>query len=144
MSRTDPPRIAILGAGPVGLEAALYAASLKLPYRVYERGKVGDGLRRWGHVRLCARFGMNVTPLGRAALRADRAALPGDQDLLTGREHLAAYLHPLSRSSPLAGHVETDTYVLGVGRKGYLKEEYAGDARRASQPFRLLLRGDKG
>ena len=29
MSRTAPPRIAVLGAGPVGLEAALYAASLE-------------------------------------------------------------------------------------------------------------------
>src|SRR5262249_11824693 len=34
--------------------------------------------------------------------------------------------------------------VISVGRKGYLKEEYAGDSRRAGQPFRLLLRGDKG
>lgn len=146
MSRPEMTRIAILGAGPVGIEAALYAANLKLPFRVYERGKVGDGLRRWGHVKLFTPFAMNVTALGRATLKAEqpRHVLPGDQELLTGREHLTAYLEPLSRASALAGHIETDTYVLSVGRKGYLKEDSPGDPRRSAQPFRLLVRGDKG
>ena len=31
MAKTDTPRIAVLGAGPIGLEAALYALTLKLP-----------------------------------------------------------------------------------------------------------------
>ena len=53
-----PPRVAILGAGPVGLEAALYAAALRLPFTVYERGRVGEHLRRWGHVRLFSPFGI--------------------------------------------------------------------------------------
>ena len=46
MSRSEP-RIAVLGAGPVGIEAALYAASLNLPVRVYERGSVGDHGPQW-------------------------------------------------------------------------------------------------
>src|SRR4051812_27761279 len=71
MSRTDLPRIAVLGAGPVGVEAALYAATVGLPDSVFERGRVGEHLRRWGHVRLFSPFGMNSTPLGRARLRAD-------------------------------------------------------------------------
>jgi thioredoxin reductase len=146
MSRSDPPRIAVLGAGPVGLEAALYAASLKFPVRVYERGGPGEHLRQWGHVRLFTPFAMNVTPLGRATLKADapRRDLPGDGDILTGREYLAAYLEPLAASPLLAEHVETGVTVLAVGRRGYLKEEAVGDARRAAQPFRLLLRDAKG
>src|SRR5262249_51957553 len=71
MSRNAPPRVAVLGAGPVGVEAALYAASLKLPVRLYERGDVGNHLRHWGHVKTFTPFAMNTTPLGRAALRAD-------------------------------------------------------------------------
>ena len=69
MTRTEPRRIAILGGGPVGLEAALYASALQLPFTVFERGRVGEHLRRWGHVRLFSPFGMNSTPLGRAASR---------------------------------------------------------------------------
>jgi hypothetical protein len=146
MSRSDPPRIAILGAGPVGLEAALYAASLNFPFRVYERGQVGAHLRQWGHVRLFTPFGMNTTPLGRATLKAEtpRRDLPGEGDILTGREHLAAYLEPLAGCAALAEHLETGVSVLAVGRHGFLKEEAAGDARRAGQPFRMLLRDAKG
>lgn len=146
MSRHEPPRLAILGAGPIGLEAALYAARLGLPFRVYDRGEVGAHLRAWGHARLFSPFGMNSTPLGRAALReaSPRQALPADGDILTGREHVAAYLEPLAALPALAGHVETATTVLAVGRRGLLKEEFPGDARRGQTPFRLLLRNAAG
>src|SRR5437868_1121433 len=103
MARTDSPRIAVLGAGPVGLEAALYASALNLPCTVYERGRVGENLHRWGHVRLFSPFGMNSTPLGRARVRADQPqhTLPDAGAVLTGREHLAAYLEPLALSPAL-------------------------------------------
>src|SRR6266702_4350897 len=68
MAKMDAIRLAILGAGPIGLEAALYAAHLQLPFTVYERGRVGEHLQRWGHVKLFSPFGMNVTPLGPAAV----------------------------------------------------------------------------
>jgi thioredoxin reductase len=146
MARTEPPRIAVLGAGPIGLEAALYAATLQLPFTVYEAGRVGEHLLRWGHVRLFSPFGMNSTPLGRARVRAARAYqdLPGDADLLTGREHLAAYLQPLAESQPVRDHVRTQTLVVQVGRAGFLKEESPGDERRGKQPFRILLRSADG
>src|ERR1700722_5384484 len=100
MPRTDLPRVAILGAGPIGLEAALYAATLKLPFTVYERGQVGEHLRRWGHVRLFSPFGMNSTPLGRSRIQNDHPdhEVPDAHALLTGREHLADYLEPLALS----------------------------------------------
>ena len=34
--------------------------------------------------------------------------------------------------------------MLHVGRRGFLKEDDPGDARRGKQPFRLLVRDDKG
>src|SRR5579885_656409 len=146
MARTDAPRIAILGAGPVGLEAALYARRLGLPATVYERGRVGEYLHRWGHVRLFSPFGMNVTPLGRAALLADdpRREFPADTDCITGREHVAAYLEPLAKCSALRECLRTETQVLHVGRRGLLKGDSPGDGQRAGQPFRLLLRDPKG
>src|SRR6516165_7689103 len=105
MAKPDAPRIAVLGAGPVGLEAALYARTLGLPVTMYERGRVGEHVQRWGHVKLFSPFGMNATPLGRAAILAEnsRHTFPGDNDATTGREHVSAYLEPLAKVGPLSG-----------------------------------------
>ncbi len=140
-----PLRIAVLGAGPVGLEAALYARSLELPVTVYERGRVGEHLQRWGHVRLFSPFGMNSTALGRTAIRNENARheFPGDADCTTGKEHIAAYLEPLAKAEALRGCLRTETQVVAIGRRGFLKEEVPGDAKRGGQPFRLLLRDGK-
>src|SRR5262249_5505851 len=142
MSRTESPRIAILGAGPIGLEAALYARTLNLPVAIYERGRIGEHWYRWGHVRLFSPFGMNTTPLGRTTIRAARPnhEFPADDAYITGKEHLAAYLSPLAQTEILKGCIYPETLVLSVGRRGMLKEDDPGDAARAKQPFRLLLR----
>lgn len=141
MSQGPKPRIAILGGGPVGLEAAVYAAQLKLPFRLYERGKVGENLRAWGHVKLFTPFGLNSTSLGRATLRREvpQIQLPAEDDLLTGREHVAAYLEPLAQCGLLAGHLETETEVLYIGQNLPGKEE-----KRAAQHFHLLMQTDQG
>jgi thioredoxin reductase len=146
MARTESPRIAILGAGPIGLEAALYAASLQLPFTVYEAGRVGEHLARWGHVRLFSPFGMNSTPLGRARVKASlpEHQLPGEADLLTGREHLAAYVEPLAASQPLRDQIRLQTLVVQLGRAGFLKGESPGGDVRRKQPFRILLRTADG
>lgn len=142
MPHGDLPRLAILGAGPIGVEAALQAASSKLPFVVYERGRIGEHLRQWGHVRLFSPFGVNASPLAKARICADRPQhrLPSDQDIITGRDHLSAYLEPLARLPILTDHIRTETTVVQVGRRGFLKDENPGDARRAQQPFLLLLR----
>jgi thioredoxin reductase len=149
------PRLAILGAGPVGIEAALYAAALHFPFRLYERGRVGEHLHQWGHVKLFTPFGMNATPLGKAALLAEspHSEFPADADLLTGKDHLAAYIEPLAGLPALREHVEPGTSVLHVGRKGCRKEDgpaapphlaTSKSPHRAGQPFVLLLRNASG
>jgi len=145
MLRNDKPRIAVLGAGPIGLEAALYARTLGLPVTLYERGRVGEYLQRWGHVRLFSPFGMNSTSLGLSAVRkADREhEFPAEGDCVTGKQHLAAYLEPLAKTDLLRDCLRTDTQVVGIGRRGFLKEEEPASSKRGEQPFRLLLRDAK-
>jgi thioredoxin reductase len=146
MATSDFPRIAVLGAGPIGLEAALYARTLNLPVTLYERGRVGEHLHRWGHVRLFSPFGMNCTPLGRNAIQAEKPnhEFPTERDCITGREHVATYLEPLSKTAPLRDCLRTDSQVLHISRRGFLKEEGVGDGRRGQQPFRLLIRDGNG
>src|ERR1700736_2431165 len=131
MLRSDTPRVAILGAGPIGLEAALIARQLKLPFTIYERGRVGEHLLRWGHVRLFSPFAMNVTALGKSAVLAGRAGheFPGDDACITGREHVERYLAPLAEA--VKDQLRTETHVLRVGRRNCLKNDNPGDAARA-------------
>ncbi len=142
MPRSDAPRLAILGGGPIGLEAALYARALNLPVTVFERGRIGEHVQRWGHVRLFSPFGMNTTPLGRAAIEKEnpKHEFPGDAEYLTGRQFLSIYLDPLAKTAGLRDCLRTETQVLQICRHGFLKEDGVGDARRGQQPFRLLIR----
>jgi thioredoxin reductase len=146
MPGTDLPRVAVLGAGPVGLEAAAHAAHLGYPVTVYDRGDVAEAVGQWGHVRMFTPFGMNCTPLGLDLIRKEHPqhALPGPGDLLTGNEYRDAYLVPLALTSKLGDAVKTRTFVVTVGRAGILKTDPADDPKRAAAPFRLLLRDDKG
>jgi thioredoxin reductase len=138
MAKAESRRIAVLGAGPIGLEAALYARHLGFAVTVYERGQVADSLRRWGHVRLFSPFEWNSTPLGRAALRG--ANLPGDNDCITGVQYANSYLTPLSQCELLKGNIQTETQVIQVGRSNLLKTDSPGESKRGEEPFRLLVR----
>src|SRR4051794_19800732 len=143
MPKPEPLRVAVLGAGPIGLEAALYAKACGLTAAVYERGQVGEHLHRWGHVRMFTPFGMNTTPLGLATLRAERKKrdLPAAADFVTGRQFREAYLAPLAESEDLLESVHTQTAVLHVGRSAGVKKSAPDDGNR---PFRLLIRQENG
>ncbi len=139
-------RVAILGAGPVGLEAALYGATLGCDVTVFEASGVGENLSRWGHVTLFSPWELNHTPLGLMAIGGpgNRASLPGPGDLLTGRDHRRLYLEPLSRSPLLQGRIRERHRVVSVGREGLLKADLTGDSSRARVPFRILAETPEG
>src|SRR5262249_4525560 len=44
---------------------------------------------------------------------------------------------------PLRDCIQTDAHVMAVSKRGFLKEESPGDARRGAAPFRLLIRDSK-
>ena len=141
--KPQPLRVAVLGAGPIGLEAALAAKSAGHAVTVYDRGQPGGHLDRWGFLRMFTPFGLNVTPLGRNALLRDQPdrELPADTDLLTGREFKDAYLLALAGCSALRGVVQVDARILAVGRAGWRKSEPDGGRL---PPFRLLVRAGSG
>ncbi len=130
------PRIAILGAGPIGLEAALAAAQRGDDFTVYEAAPtVGGHVRGWGHVRTFTPWAMNVSPRMRAAV----PGAPASREMPSGAELADELLEPVAATAALAGRIRLRTRVLAVGREGLLKHEAIGDPRRAARPFRLLL-----
>ncbi len=131
-------QVAILGAGPVGLEAALAAIEHGHRITIYERAETVAGhVRRWGHVRLFTPWQMNVSPRMAAALGA-RA--PTGAALPTGDQLASELLEPVAALPSLAGAVRTATTVVAVGREGLLKHEAIGAPERARRRFRLLVR----
>lgn len=146
MAIDTPARIAVLGGGPVGLEAALYARYLGYDVDLYERGDIAENVRRWGHVRLFTPWSENVSPLALAALRSQDDAWrpPEDDALLTGREFAERFLQPLAQSDLLVDSLRLRTEVAAIGREGQLKGDHFGDEAREDGDFRLLLRDTQG
>jgi 2-polyprenyl-6-methoxyphenol hydroxylase-like FAD-dependent oxidoreductase len=139
------PSIAILGAGPIGVEAALAAAERGLDFTLYEAAPaVGGHVRSWGHVRLFTPWSMNLSRRMRSRLlAADRPAPDGDA-CPTGAEFLARVLEPLAALPEIAPRLRLGSRVVSVGRQGLLKHEEIATAARQSRPFRLLLRDASG
>src|SRR4051794_26938483 len=140
-------RVAILGAGPIGLEAALAAAERGWELTVYEAGRsVGTNVRDWGHVRLFTPWEMNVSPRARRALRAasNGDVRPRGDALPIGAELAELLLEPLAALPALAGRVRLGTRVDAIAREGLLKHEAIGSAERGARQFRLLVSGEDG
>jgi len=131
-------RIAIIGAGPIGLEAALYGSLLGHDVQLYERGTVADNVRRWGFVRLFSPWKMNRSALGAAQLPVESPARTDPETCPTGIEFVEQYLLPLSQASPLRGRVHERTPVAGIGRNGIFKSDMLGE-KRGGHVYRLLL-----
>ena len=140
---TRPVRIAILGAGPVGLEAAAYALHAGLDVNVYEAAGIAANIERWGFLKMFSPFGWNSTPLGQSLIRREspKQEFPADSDLMTGREWRDGYLMPLACAGELPGVIHTETRVLAIGRGGWRKSE---PQTAKLPPFRLLVRDAKG
>lgn len=137
MSPSNHKRLVIIGAGPIGLSAALMARSRGHDVTVFEKGGVGGSLRRWGaSTRLFSPMSMNLPPIGREVLGPK--APPGDA-LLTGPQLADDVLAPIAESALLEGRVLTDHRVVAVGRAGLTRTDLAGHPLRAERPFRILV-----
>jgi 2-polyprenyl-6-methoxyphenol hydroxylase-like FAD-dependent oxidoreductase len=137
------PHLAILGAGPIGLEAALAAADAGMPFTLYEAGREpAANVRAWGHVRLFTPWGMDVSPRMRRHLEAAGEAPAADHDdaaCPTGRELAERIYDRVAALTQVASRLRLGTRVVAVGREGLLKHEEISTAERGRRPFLLLL-----
>ncbi len=125
-------RVAVLGAGPTGLEAALAAHDRGWEVTVYEQAPhVAGFIRDWAHVRMFTPWSMNLSPRVEGALGAPGPESPTGEQFAVHLERVAALLP--------AGSVQLSTRVDAVAREGLLKNDEIGTTTRELRPFRVLV-----
>jgi thioredoxin reductase len=144
MPLTSRHSLAILGAGPVGLEAAALALELGFDVHVFERGEPGAHTIAWGHVHMFTPWRMNVGPASARLLARHGLAVPAGENCPSGLELAEQVLQPLAGTPELKARVHAHTQVVHVSRHGALKHERSGGAARSEKPFRLLVRDGGG
>lgn len=115
----ENPRIAILGAGPIGLEAALYARYLGYPTKVFEVSDTcGASVSAFGDQPV-GEFGVLASRLGVSALRAQNADWqpPAASATLAAAEWQAKYLTPLAESDLVADVLHLKHEVVSIVRR---------------------------
>jgi thioredoxin reductase len=133
-------RVLVIGAGPMGIAAAIGAADRGCEVTVLERDEVGASLRTWGPTRFFSPLHMNVSPRMRELLGD---SMPDSDALLTGDEYVDRVLLPLTEREPLRGRVYTGRAVVAIGRRGLTRADFAGHPLRAERPFRILTQNDE-
>jgi thioredoxin reductase len=134
-------RLIVIGAGPIGIAAALGGVRRGWEVTVLESNEVGNALRRWGATRFFSPLGMNLPPGTREILGSQ---LPPDDAIVTGAEFADTVLLPLAQSEALAGRINTQHRVVAVGRSGLTRCDFPGHPIRGERPFRLLVDTPQG
>ncbi|MCA9157581.1 MAG: hypothetical protein KDA72_04600 [Planctomycetales bacterium] len=145
-----PATIAVIGAGPVGVEAALYARFLGYDLLLFDSRRVGHRQLAWGDHPLEPTWAGLTSPLGLAALAAQGA----DPDLLSRmsiaacsdpcgdvsyRQYVEQYLIPVARTDLLYDSVQVNSPIISISRTSCGSDPTITNERRAEQEFRLLI-----
>jgi len=144
MSAPARNTLAIVGAGPIGLEAAFAALDAGLDVHVFERGEPGAHVLAWGHVQMFTPWRMNLGPVSCAHLERSGWTRPDENACPTGVEYAERYLQPLALLPELNGRVHAHAQVVHIGRRDLLKADSPANGARREHPFRLLVRDPGG
>jgi thioredoxin reductase len=137
MSTTSPTPhqhpVAVIGAGPIGLAAAVHLTRRGLEAKVYEAGAaVGAAIREWGHVRMFSPWAYSLDPECVALLEASGWASPALDSYPTGQELVERYLEPLAARPEVENTLALDRRVVAVTRLGH---DRLRDGLRHEAPF---------
>lgn len=131
---SDRLPVAVVGAGPVGLAAAVRLARKEEPTVVLEAGSgPGASVREWGHVRLFSPWELCIDPIAGRTLEATGWTPPPAEELPTGQELVERYLEPLSRLPGLRRSIRYGHRVTDVTRVG--RDRLKGRDDRSEAPF---------
>lgn len=136
-----PATIAIVGAGPAGVEAALYARFLGYFVMLFDTRRVGHRLMACGHQLLEQPWSEVTSPLGLAALAAQGSGkeLPASDARVSYRQYVEQYLVPVARTDLLYESVQINSPVTSISRTCCSPGRAIPLTHRAEQEFRLLI-----
>ena len=145
----SPATIAILGAGPMGIEAALYARFLGYHVSIFETRRVAHRMLDWNNRKIDSPAGQITTSLGLGALEAqDEGYRPPDEDhFFTGKQYAEEYLLPLAKTDLLFDDIHFLSPVIDISRwrssdqpKPDRLDEFQWQSR-CNDEFRILVQG---
>lgn len=133
--------VIVIGAGPVGLSAAVHLLDRGETPLVLEAGNsVGASVSKWGHVQLFTPWRYAVDAVAVRLLEETGWQAPDLDEYPTGAQLVASYLTPLASLPQVARHLRLDHRVVSVTRYGFDKMKTIG---REEAPFIVSVhRGD--
>lgn len=139
---TDTPPVVVVGAGPIGLSAAVHLLNRGYTPIIFEAGQqAGAHLARWGHVRMFSPWSYNIDPAAAELLKKDGWLEPELTQFPTGKELLEHYVIPLATHSHIAPHLQLNSRVQHVSRRNH---DVLRSKGRDSTPFVLRIAGPNG
>ena len=130
---SDRLPVIVIGAGPVGLAAAVYLLAKGAEPLVLEAGaSVGANVLTWGHVRMFSPWRYNTDPEAVCLLERSGWTHPPVDDYPTGRELVDGYLRPLAELPAVHSRIRVGARVVGVSRVGLDRMKTKG---RETVPF---------
>jgi len=136
----SPGHVAIIGAGPIGLDAALACSDAGWSHTIYEAGdRAGAHVRAWQHASMFTPWRLNVSPRMRSRLEDAGRDVPDGDTAPSGAELIADLIEPLGALPEIRSRLTLRARVVAVARAGLLKHEEIGAGTRATRPFRLMI-----
>lgn len=155
-----PLSLAVVGAGPIGIEMAIGAARRGVRVQLFEKGEgPACTVESYSHVKLFSPWEINSTEVGRKALEESGAPALNLEECPAGREFVDSYLAPLLKciADTPGCKVHMATEVVSIGRGFLLKGESINGGQikfplgrplvnkeRQRTPFRILVRDADG
>ena len=138
-----PATIAIIGAGPVGIEAAIYARFLGYFVSIFEERRVAHRMLDWHDRPLEVTVKECTTSMGHAAIAAQNPEYVrrGPDEFFTGRTYAEEYLLPLAKTDLLFEDIHFLSPVVDVSRYRTFITHKIDLQERCNDEFRILVDG---
>jgi hypothetical protein len=139
----SPATLAIIGAGPIGIEAAIYARFLGYFVSIFDSRRVAHRMLDWNDRKLGCPVSDCTSPLGHAAIKSQNPdyVLPNPDAVWSGKEYAEQYLLPLAKTDLLFDDIHFLSPVSSVSRLRTFRDEETDPQTRCEDQFRLVVEG---